>query len=614
MKHKASKTILAVSLALTLLLLPGLQASAEPGDSTPTPTPSTTAEHAVVQSKDEAVYATLSADGTVRSVYVVNQFEIGQAGVVKDYGGYSSVMNLSSTEQISLQGEQVLFYAPEGLFYYQGDLKTNALPWSIRVEYKLDGQFVDPDKLGGQSGFLEILIRTDQQDGLDAVFYDNYMLQVALTLDLERCTNIIAEDAAIASAGTNRIVTYSVMPKQNATLALSAVVEDFEMSGIQVSAVPLAMSTDLIQIDDMIQDFEALSNAIGDLDNGVGQLADGMSDLARGANDLVEGSDKFQQGLDDLDSGSAKLSQGSGAIQDALNQISASLQTAAGQINLDDLSQLPAGIQQVSAGLSEISGGLTALNENFKQAYLALDNAMASIPQTQLTPEQLDALFATADPEQTLTLNTLVSSYQAAQTAKGTYDQVKAAFDALDPAVTAMVGSLDQIIGTLDQMALQFESQMADLSAFDDLDALSSGIVSLADQYAAFNQGLAAYIDGVHSLSSGYTELNSGLAEFADGVHDAAGAVDELHSGTAELDQETESLPDDVRSEIEKIEAKFSGENFQPVSFMSEQNTPIGLVQFVLKFDDIKKPAEPAQPQDEAAQQTFWDRLVALFR
>ena len=41
---------------------------------------------AKVTSKDEVVYANLTAEGKTKAVYVVNHFEVEQGGEIEDYG------------------------------------------------------------------------------------------------------------------------------------------------------------------------------------------------------------------------------------------------------------------------------------------------------------------------------------------------------------------------------------------------------------------------------------------------------------------------------------------------------------------------------------------------
>ncbi len=56
---------------------------------------------------------------------------------------------------------------------------------------------------------------------VDPVFYENYMLQISLTLDSATCTNLEAPNATLANAGQNQQVTFTVLPGADADLTVS---------------------------------------------------------------------------------------------------------------------------------------------------------------------------------------------------------------------------------------------------------------------------------------------------------------------------------------------------------------------------------------------------------
>lgn len=102
-------------------------------------------------SKDEVVYATLNANGELDDIYVVNTLDVLRAGMIIDYGEYSRVKNLTDLSELQQDGATVGIEAPEGKFYYQGNLEKNAeLPWDITVSYLLDGQEINPSELAGK--------------------------------------------------------------------------------------------------------------------------------------------------------------------------------------------------------------------------------------------------------------------------------------------------------------------------------------------------------------------------------------------------------------------------------------------------------------------------------
>ena len=44
------------------------------------------------------------------------------------------------------------------------------------------------------------------------LFYENYMLQISITLDMDKSSDIQAPDAVLANAGKNKVAAYTVLP------------------------------------------------------------------------------------------------------------------------------------------------------------------------------------------------------------------------------------------------------------------------------------------------------------------------------------------------------------------------------------------------------------------
>ena len=614
MKAKLFKIVISACMAATLMLLPAgvsFAAASNPNSGVS----GSAGGDAAVKNKQEVIYATLGSDGSIHAAYVVNHFEVTGAGKITDHGLYSSVENLTSTDPLEHAGDAVSFKAPEGNFYYQGNMVSTDLPWLFELSYYLGGIKTAPQDLAGKSGQLEIRISTKQNGKIDKTFYENYMLQISLTLDTEKCGDIHAPDATIASAGKNTVVSYTVMPKKDADFRLTASVKDFEMVGMQISGMPLSINMELPDTEDMTSDFDKLSDAVSDLDDGVGDLADGVKDLKKGSGKLKKGSADIKNGLAELRKNSGQLTQTSSQINGALLKMASSLKDAlSGDINLDDLNRLPQGLAQLAGGLKDISGGLAELKKGFSSAYTALNDAIRGIPETAVTQAQIDALYAATDPTQHGVLDKLVASYSAGQTAKGTYNQVKDAFDSVGPTIDTLSGSIDTIAGTLNDMSSKIAETLSGMSALQQLGQLSSGLSELSENYAAFHKGLAGYMDGVAKIADGYPDFHSGLSAFDSGVQDLYDGVTELHDGTSEFKDETADMPDTFQTKIDDLMDEYTGSDFKPVSFLSSRNSNTGLVQFVLKCDAIEKPEATAKAPAERKDGTVWDRFAALFK
>lgn len=64
--------------------------------------------------KEENVYVSLAGDGSVADIYIVNMFALDGKTEIRDYGAYSSVRNLTSEADISLDGDSVTVSAGAG--------------------------------------------------------------------------------------------------------------------------------------------------------------------------------------------------------------------------------------------------------------------------------------------------------------------------------------------------------------------------------------------------------------------------------------------------------------------------------------------------------------------
>ncbi|MEG1323114.1 MAG: hypothetical protein RSD01_08290, partial [Ruthenibacterium sp.] len=179
--------------------------------------------------KDETVYVNMDAVGKVDAIYVVNSFELSAPNTVTDYGNYAEVTDLTADAPTAQDGETVTMKAPAGKVSYQGKLRKNSTPWNIVVQYFLDEKGIAPQDLGGKSGALRITLNIKQNPDFDKIFFDHYALQIAMTLDGEKCKNIVAPDATVANAGGSKQLAFIVLPGTESALEMTADVTDFAM-------------------------------------------------------------------------------------------------------------------------------------------------------------------------------------------------------------------------------------------------------------------------------------------------------------------------------------------------------------------------------------------------
>ena len=552
---------------------------------------------------EEVIYARLGADGTPKEGYAVVALNVSSAGTVTHYGDYSAVVNLSDTTPIGYADNTVTMDAEPGRWYYEGTLSTVELPWNIEISCFLDGEEISPDELGGKSGELEINIRTSKNEAVSGSFYDNYLLQFTITLDSALCENVVVTGGTAANAGSSKTVSLMVLPGSDGDVGLTADVHDFEMSGMTIAAVPYDVA-------DSLGDMSELTDGLDQLVDAISQLNSGASQLSSGASQLQNGASQYGSGLTQLSEGSAQLTAASDQIAAALAQIgSMGGQTPeGGTVSLSALAQLPSALRQLKAGLEQIGAGIDQLNEGYAAAYTALASAIETIPAASVTEEDIGALMA-ANPD-SAALQSLIANYQAAQTVKGTWEQVKAAFSAVQQNLPAFSKSITTVCESLETMASQIEAALTATGGSVDLGSLvqlMSGLEQLAANYAEFNEALKTYTGGVDTLAANWSGIQSGINSLTSGASSLAGGV-----GT--LDEETQAIPDQIDGLLGSGEDE---SEHVSESFLDERNGEPDSVQFVISTEGIEAPADDAP--DEAPQETqgffagLWSKIVALF-
>ena len=196
--------------------------------------------------KTEVVYGKLDALGAVQGVYIVNAFEALEAAQVKDYGLYTRVTNLSSLEPLAYENNALELSLERGRFYYQGDQASLELPWTISIGYHLDDTQILPQELSGASGKLEMTLGIEVNEALKN-YAQSMTLQITLTLDGDRCLDIQAPKASIASSAGDKTLVFVVLPGQSASYRVSAQVKDFAMAGMQIAGVRMVMDLEQYQ-------------------------------------------------------------------------------------------------------------------------------------------------------------------------------------------------------------------------------------------------------------------------------------------------------------------------------------------------------------------------------
>ena len=334
------------------------QASDEPADNAD--------PDAVSNGPEEVIYARFDASGDPQDAYAVVALTLTEEGTYTHYGRYTAVSNLTDTSPIEYTSGVVTLTAPAGRYYYQGTLRRAKMPWDVEITYTLNGQEISPDELGGRSGELEVSIHTTANSGFDAYFTENYMLQISVTLDAARCENITTRNGTVASAGSDKTITFVVLPDTEGDVSFSADVSNFEMSGFTIAAVPYSIESmmDMSQLDTVTSGISQLTGAISQLTSGAASINEGAGTLNENSAALTDASDQIESALRQISDGLQDFN-----IEDSLS-------------GLDQLAELPGGLTQLAVALDTISTNLKTMADAYTQITTVLSTTLSDVQAT----------------------------------------------------------------------------------------------------------------------------------------------------------------------------------------------------------------------------------------
>ena len=616
--------------------------------------------------KEEVIYANLTSSGDIEKIYAVNIFEDKD---IVDYGVYETVKNMNTMDKINYSNGKITIQNSEDKLYYQGVMKQNTqMPWTIKVRYKLDGVEYAPSELAGKSGKLEISISIKENKNCKKNFFENYALQTVVQLDTNLCENIKSDEATMANVGGLKQLTYTILPGNEKDIKITTDVTDFEMSEIQVNGINLNLGLDKDSIDtsSLTGELDKLKDAVNDLDEGANELNDGAKKLDDGAVTLTDGIKTIQEGLDQLNSKSSSLTSGSSEVLSALKTIQSSLNNVS--TSSKDLKQLSSASTSIKSGIDSLVNGLKTVdssidtyNSSLKKAGLNSASELAqknkqAISALGITSTQRKLYSAyTSGGSQAVSAELAKLAQAGDSEAVALYKQVSAGnTDAVTQYVQAagklisvetllkadasyIEGSSKLINGIDAQMSTssgqttlmsgavslqtnykKFDASIQDLvSSLNNLMAnmtqLKSGINKLTDNYATLDSGIKEYTSAVNKITNGYSKVYEGALDLVSGTHSLYKGTTELTDGTGEFKGETSDLDSKVDDEVDSMIDNFAGGDFEVESFVSDKNTDVDSVQFVIKTEAIKK--EEVKVEEEKTEElNFWQKLLNLFR
>jgi putative membrane protein len=549
--------------------------------------PSTVSAEQKINLKEETVYVLLNEDGTTKTVYVVNSYENHADGQLVDYGEYETVRNLSTSDIIKNENPLVTADIPKGKFYYEGKMKNSQIPWDVNIIYKLDGNPIIAKELAGKDGELEIDINISQNKNFGSEFYKTYALQIATSLDTNKCHNITAEGAIIASIGENKNISFTLLPEKAGTYKISTDVSNFEMGAISISGVPFGMDLKLDGIDTMSE--------------GVSELTDGIAKLDNGAQELQKGAKELQEGMNELLIKSPAIVSGSSEVLDAIRQINNAVSKVEGlTAPTGGITQLKTASAQYHVKVKELATKSQLLPKSSEAIYSGIKSSFNGLSAIATEDKSMETLLSNLSSMNDPNVNALVSAYKTKMEAANSIAIGLSTLESQYSTFHKGIGELAEGTQALSNGYTQIHSGIENINVIvNSLANITVAVNTLTNQYKQINNGIVQYTVGYKKIVSGYSAVYSGISN--------------ITSSTFELRDKTKNLDKEISEKIDNVVNEFSNNDFQPISFASKKNINISSVQFLMKTGDIKIQTPVEVINEDPKKLSFWEKFLALF-
>lgn len=340
---------------------------------------------------------------------------------------------------------------------------------------------------------------------------------------------------------------------QNATIAEAGSSKQLSYTVLPGNGTDISVTAD-------VQDFEMEEIAI----NGIKLVFDMNIDY----NEFTGEINQLVDAIKGLDNGAGDLLSGANQLSDGMNQY------------IEGMKAYNEGMSKLDGGMDKLDMGATALKDGLSELSKQNDTIINGALALQ------EATFASVNAQ--LSANGLTLPVLTPQN----YSKVLAEI----PALSSVKEQLDSLV----QFTEGLKSYMGGVSQ------LSSGASNLAEGITQLKASITKINSAADDLYSAGVELNSAMKKLRDGVALYKDGTKELKSGTSNIDNEISDKVDEI------IKSTF-GNGDKVISFVSDKNTNVSEVQFVLKTDKIELQKVDNTDAIPSAKLSFWQKLLKLF-
>ena len=457
-------------------------------------------------SKNENVYTNMDYTGTVKKTTVSNHLENDKDGEIKDNSILTNILNVSGSEDFTLDNDIVTWYAKGKDIFYTGTTKK-AQPINVVTKYYLNGKVTKATDMIGKSGKIKIeisllnnsLLRTDNT-------FTPYVVALGAMMDSDTNTDISITNGKVTDTGTRSVLLAISAPglyeytninefKSLNKVTITYNTTDFEINDIYMVASPKFLSELDLEIFDKL---DILTSSISTLGEKMDELEAGTKDLANGTSTLLTNSSIFNEKLATASASLEKIANGTIKLVDGVDEMLTTLTDAKTMMEDKDIDGSLANLKVLQAKNEATITKLT--NPLVEDAY-----KVKKMSPTETETEMIARI-------KKLNPNLTVAEEQELKNVKSTYE-LKLLLVANNDAVKEMITNLEDLNSLLENLTTKLEDvkeMQGKVTLLNtSLNELSVGLNKLSQASTEINKGIITLNNGATKISLGTTQLNN---------------------------------------------------------------------------------------------------------
>lgn len=548
---------------------------------------------------NETVYINLDYYGGIEAVSVVKSCSLNGVSQFQDYGAYERVTNMSGYDAPVVNADGVYWdlgqTSNQQRFYYSCKVKNDALtlPWTMDVDYKLNGVPYEAGTLAGAAGLVEINVHVKPNGEARDYYKNNMLLQVAAYINTEEAYSVDAPGAQLQSLGTYKVVLFAALPGEEDTFTIRIGTDCFETQGITMMMIPgtLRQMEDIKEIkeakDTIYDSADAIYKSMNELMYTVESMNAGLNDLKRGAIEAEEARQTLSAGKDQM------YAYGETALEDMANA----------NIQLKKMIPYYKTGRKMTRDLGDDIGGLV---DAIKEMEGPLEDMNGSLRNAVGDLEDLQGMIYLLNTQIESALNELGQVAQAGLATPYEAIQLKGQSE-IAATIGEYSGNIDSLLGETAAMAdtsaeiMDITQDLIDetVDLDDTLDGYQDNILDLLDDCQILTEFMNSSIDSTLN----FLTYSKGLLQVSGDQMDGAaasslkGLTDVLDKSILGLSTVTsmraanDTIKKTIDNEFDKIEEENNFLNLDAkaelISFTSDKNPPPTSIQIVLRTAEI---------------------------